>query len=131
MRDAGSVRKGDRPHGGLLRGVGSLVLVTIAVAGGAMAQDTPEMLAAMQAHLPPVPGVVPARGDLPDGVREAIPAFRIEAHRWSADPALRFVLVHGRRIEEGGVVDRELWLRQVRADGVVLQFRDHFFFQPR
>lgn len=97
----------------------------------AIAQDTPEMLAAMQAHLPPVPERVPARDALPAALRAEIPAFRLEVHRWHEDPSLRFVMIHGRRIEEDGVVDRDLWLRRIQPDGIVLQFREAFFFQPR
>ena len=108
-----------------------LVLVLLAGAAvPALAQDTPEMLAAMQGHLPPLPAEIPARDALAPALRADIPPFRIEVHRWHADPALRFVMIHERRIEEGGVVDRELWLREIRADAVVMQFRDAFFLQP-
>jgi hypothetical protein len=107
------------------------IALVLGTATGAVAQDTPEMLAAMRNHLPPVPAEVPARDALPSELRADIPAFQLEVHRWHADPAQRFVVIHGRRIEEGGVVDRDLWLRVVRADGVVMQFRDAFFFHPR
>ena len=135
-----SERAGLRPREGHARRVGGARLsVAIGLAATLLlgtpipttAQDTPEMLAAMQAHLPPVPAEVPARDALPATLRADIPAFRLEVHRWHADPAQRFVMIHGRRIEEGGVVDRDLWLREVRADGVVMQFRDAFFFHPR
>lgn len=134
------LRSGHRPHGGLLQALGaSSGLVAFALAAAlvvgsaapASAQDTPEMLAAMQDHLPPIPAEVPARDSLPPELRADIPPFRLEVHRWHADPALRFVMIHERRIEEGGVVDRELWLREIHADGIVLQFRDAFFFHPR
>lgn len=130
MREVGGHRRIDRPRGGLLRTVGALLLGAV-VMGSAAAQDTPEMLAAMQAHLPPVPERVPARDALPVALQAEIPAVRIAVHRWHADPALRFVMIQDRRIGEGDVVDRGLWLRRVERDGVVLQFRDAFFFQPR
>lgn len=95
------------------------------------AQDTPEMLAAMRAHLPPVPDEVPERDALPEALRAGLPATVLETHRWHADPAQRFVILRGRRIEEGGVADRDLWLREIRPHGAVFQFRDTFFFQPR
>ena len=60
-----------------------------------------------------------------------LPATVLETHRWHADPAQRFVILRGRRIEEDGVADRDLWLREIRPDGAVFQFRDAFFFQPR
>jgi hypothetical protein len=113
-----------------LQGIACTVLMVVAMAP-AIAQDTPEMLAAMQAHLPPVPEQVPARDALPAALRAEIPAFRLEVHRWHEDPALRFVMIHGRRIEEDAVVDRDLWLRRIQPDGIVLQFREAFFFQPR
>lgn len=108
-----------------------LGLAMAAVHTPVSAQDTPEMLAAMQAHLPLVPATVPDRDALPSEVRAELPLVVVETHRWHAEPAQRFVILQGRRIEEGGVVDRELWLREIRAEGVVLQFRDVFFFQTR
>ena len=107
------------------------VALLLAHAAPAGAQDTPDMLAAMRDHLPPVPSDVGGRDALAPALRADIPTFRLEAHRWHQEPAQRFVDIHGRRIAEGGVVGRELWLREVRADGVVMQFRDAFFFDPR
>lgn len=95
------------------------------------AQDTPEMLAAMRSHLPPVPAEVPPRSALAAELLVAIPEFRLEVHRWHEDPSRRFVTIHARHIVEGGVVDRDLWVRAIRPDGVVFQFRETFFFQPR
>lgn len=131
MRDRGGRRKGDRRHGGFLRGCGAALLCGLALghAVPAAAQDTPEMLEAMRSHLPPVPALVPTREQLPDAVRAALPAFRLDVHRWHADPAERYVSIDGRRVGEDGVVGRELWLRRIDPDGVVLQFRDSFFFQ--
>jgi hypothetical protein len=95
------------------------------------ATDTPETLAAMQALLPPLPAEIPHWDTLPAGTRAALADLRIEMHRWHADPAQRFVMMTGRRIEEGGVIGQELWLREVRPDGVVLQYRDLIFQRPR
>jgi hypothetical protein len=96
-----------------------------------LAQDTPEMLAAMRAMLPPVPAEVPHWDALPADVRREVSAFNLDMHRWHADPAQAFVLIDGRRVEPDGVAGRELWLREVRQDGVVMQFREQFFFYPR
>jgi hypothetical protein len=95
------------------------------------AQDTPEMLAAMRAHLPAVPDEVPERAALPEDLSRRIPVVILEVHRWHEDPAQRYVMADGRRIEEDGVAGMNLWLRRIRKDGVVLQFGDTFFFQPR
>ena len=51
-------------------------------------------------------------------------------HRWHADPAERFVLIGGRRVNEGDVAGQQLWLREIRRDGLVLQFGDVFFVRP-
>lgn len=98
---------------------------------GAPATDTPETLAAMRAQLPPLPAEIPAWETLPAEIRQELADFRLGMHRWHADPAQRFVMVEGRRVEEGGVLGRELWLREVRADGVVLQFREYVFWRAR
>lgn len=97
----------------------------------APATDTPETLAAMQALLPPLPAEIPHWDTLPAEMRAALADLRIEMHRWHADPAQRFVMMAGRRIEEGGVIGQELWLREVRPDGVVLQYRDLIFQRAR
>lgn len=110
------------------------LLMTAAMFGIALplaAQDTPEMLAAMRAHLAPLPDDIPEREALPPALLAQLPATVLETHRWHADPAQRFVILRGRRIEEDGVADRDLWLREIRPDGAVFQFRDAFFFQPR
>lgn len=96
----------------------------------AIAQDTPELLAAMRAAMPPVPEQVPDLDALPPDLRRQLPALRIEVHRWHADPAQRFVRLGGRRVMEGGVAGQELWLREIRRDGVVMQFRNAFFVLP-
>jgi hypothetical protein len=116
-----------------LRGFAPSLLLAVwlcCTAVAAAAQDTPEMLAAMRTMLPPLPEHVPAWEELPAELRRQVPAFRIEVHRWHADPAERFVQVAGRRVDEGGVVGQELWLRAVRADAVVMQFRNHVFVWP-
>jgi hypothetical protein len=114
------------------RGVLSLLLFWLLVwpafwSGVAGAQDTPEMLAAMRASLPPVPEQVPDFDSLPAELRRQIPPIRIQGHRWHADPSQRFVQIDGRRVTEDGVAGQELWLRQIRRDSVVMQFRDSLF----
>jgi hypothetical protein len=95
------------------------------------ATDTPETLAAMRAMFPPLPDDIPAWNALPAEVRRDVPELRIGMHRWHADPAQRFVVVEGRTVHEGGVLGRELWLREVREESVVVQFREHVFLRAR
>lgn len=115
----------------------ALLLLVMVFSNAAVAQDvppgtdTPETLAAMNALLPPLPADIPAWESLPPETRAELAAFRIEVHRWHADPAQRFVMVGGRRVDEGGVLGQELWLREIRPDGVVVQYRKLFFLRAR
>ncbi|MGQ0800607.1 MAG: general secretion pathway protein GspB [Pseudomarimonas sp.] len=85
------------------------------------------MLAAMRAALLPIPDHVPDFEALPPELRQQIPPIRIQGHRWHADPSQRFVQIDGRRVSEDGVAGQELWLRQIRKDAVVMQFRDSLY----
>lgn len=97
----------------------------------ARADDTPELLAAMQAALPPLPETVPHYEELPAQLRARMPPVDLGMHRWHGQPASRFVMIGGRRVHEGGVAGLQLWLREIRRDGVVLQYGDTIFFLPR
>lgn len=88
------------------------------------------MLAAMRAAMPAVPEVVPAWDELPAAQRAEIPELKIGMHRWHREPAERYVLIGGRRVGEGDVAGQQLWLREIRQHGIVLQFRGAFFFRP-
>ena len=88
------------------------------------------MLAAMRAAMPPVPEQVPALDALDPALRRQLPELRIAVHRWHADPDQRFVQIRDRPVREGDVVGQELWLRQIRRDAVVMQFRGEFFVLP-
>lgn len=105
-----------------------LLVLAFGAAMDADAQDTPEMLAAMRAAMKPLPGTIPAWDELPADVRAQVPVLEIGMHRWHADPAERFVLIGGRRVNEGDVAGQQLWLREIRREGIVLQFGDHFYF---
>jgi hypothetical protein len=99
--------------------------------GDAPATDTPETLAAMQSMWAPLPAEIPSWESLPADVRRELSAFHIEMHRWHVDPAQRFVMVGGRRVEEGGVLGQELWLREIRPTCVVVQYRKLIFQRAR
>ena len=108
----------------------ALSLTLALSSAAAVAQDTPEMLAAMRAAMTKVPDTIPAWEELPAEVRAKVPELEIGMHRWHADPAERFVLIGGRRVNEGDVAGQQLWLREIRRDGLVLQFGDVFFLRP-
>lgn len=123
----------DRWRSGLFGAGFPAVALALVLALGASAeagaQDTPEMLAAMRAAMTPLPETIPAWDELPADVRAQVPALEIGMHRWHADPAERFVLIGGRRVNEGDVAGQQLWLREIRRDGLVLQFGDSFFLK--
>jgi general secretion pathway protein B len=64
-------------------------------------------------------------------VRKDIPQFNLSMHVFAADPAARFIVVDGERKAEGDTVKEGLVLREVRTDGIVLEFRGQRFFYPR
>ena len=84
----------------------------------------------------PVPAVpaapaVPQYYELAYGVRKDIPQFNLSMHVFAADAAARFVVVDGERKVEGDAVKEGLILREVRSDGIILEFRGQRFFYPR
>ena len=74
---------------------------------------------------------VPQYYELAYSVRKDIPQFNQSMHVFSADPAARFIVVDGERKAEGDAVKEGLVLREVRTDGIVLEFRGQRFFYPR
>ena len=74
---------------------------------------------------------VPQYYELAYGVRKDIPQFNLSMHVFAADPAARFVVVDGERKAEGDAVKEGLVLREVRTDGIILEFRGQRFFYPR
>jgi general secretion pathway protein B len=74
---------------------------------------------------------VPQYYELAYSVRKDIPQFNLSMHVFAADPAARFVVVDGERKVEGDTVKEGLVLREVRTDGIVLEFRGQRFFYPR
>ena len=74
---------------------------------------------------------VPQYYELAYGVRKDIPQFNLSMHVFAADPAARFIVVDGERKAEGDTVKEGLVLREVRIDGVVLEYRGQRFFYPR
>jgi general secretion pathway protein B len=69
--------------------------------------------------------------DLPYSVRKDIPDLPISMQVYSPDPARRFVIVNGNRKGEGETVKDGVALREIRPNGVVLEFRGQRFFVSR
>jgi general secretion pathway protein B len=69
--------------------------------------------------------------ELPFSVRKALPALKLSMHVYAADPAQRFVILNDSRMVEGDKTSDEVTLREIRPDGVVLEFQGQRFFYPR
>ena len=73
---------------------------------------------------------VPLYYELPYNVRKDLPTLAISMHVFAAAPDQRFVMIDGERRAEGETF-KDLTLREIRPDGMVLEFRGQRFFYPR
>ena len=81
---------------------------------------------------PAAPGAaLPTIWDLPFSTRKDLPALDLSMHVYSADPKQRFVVMKGDRHVEGDEVGQDLILREIRQDGLVLEYKGQRFFFPR
>ncbi|HEX3896161.1 MAG TPA: general secretion pathway protein GspB [Rudaea sp.] len=69
--------------------------------------------------------------ELPFSVRKALPELRLSMHVYASDPAQRFVILNDSRIGEGDKTNDDVFVREIRPDGVVLEFQSQRFFYPR
>jgi general secretion pathway protein B len=74
---------------------------------------------------------VPAYYDLPFATRKALPQLSMSMHVYTADPKQRFVILDGARMVEGDTTTDRVTLREIRPDGVILEFQGQRFFLPR
>lgn len=104
-----------------------------AAAALAPALASPETIAASTAVPAPASaaGPVPMVYELPLPTRQALPPIKLTMHVYAADPAQRFVIVDGKRVNPGGPIDNDLNLIDILPDGVVLEFRGQRFMLPR
>ena len=84
----------------------------------------------------PTPPVVPKLDmptyyDLPFATRKALPQINLSMHVYTADPKQRFVILDGTRMAEGDTTSDSITVREIRPDGVVLEFQGQRFFYPR
>ena len=77
------------------------------------------------------PPSLPLYYELSYAVRKDIPPFALSMHVFAADAAGRFVVVDGERKAEGDAIKDGLTVREIRPDGMVLEFRGQRFFYPR
>lgn len=100
-----------------------------ATAPAVSAKTTPAS-AATTAASKPTPDL-PLFWQLPYNVRKDLPSFALSMHVFSSDPKSRFVILNGNRQVEGDVLGTDVNLREIRPDGVVLEFHSQRFLVPR
>jgi len=74
---------------------------------------------------------LPTVWELPYATRKDIPAIELSMHVFSSDPKQRFVVIKGDRHAEGDEVGTDLVLKEIRQDGIVLDYKGQVFFYPR
>ena len=79
----------------------------------------------------PATAALPTIWELPFSTRKDIPALDLSMHVYSSNPKERFVVIKGERHTEGDEIAADLTLREIRQDGVVLEFKGQKFFFPR
>jgi general secretion pathway protein B len=63
--------------------------------------------------------------ELPEEVRNNLPAMTFSFHVYSANPQQRTIIINNRRMREGEEVNAGLVLQQITEDGVILQYLQH------
>ena len=69
--------------------------------------------------------------ELPFGVRKSLPELKLSMHVYAGEPSQRFVVLNDSRLTEGEKTNDEIFVREIRPDGVVLEFQNQRFFYPR
>jgi general secretion pathway protein B len=69
--------------------------------------------------------------DLPESVRSQVPEFKFSVLVFSKNPADRFVLINGQRLEEGDSPQAGIVVEEIRRDGVIFSYRLYRFLVER
>ena len=90
------------------------------------------------ASAPPSPSTAAPSGDRPGGVGELpmslqakIPSQRLTAHVYGGESSARFVIYNSQRLAEGGRSKEGLTVKEIMAEGAVMEFEGQRFFVPR
>lgn len=94
-----------------------------ALAADAAAEPTVDDLDGADMAAPTV-----AFGDLPDNIRNQIPALTFSFHVYSDKAESRTIIINNRRVREGDNVLQNLQLLEITPQGVVLNWKGHPFF---
>ncbi len=69
--------------------------------------------------------------ELPDAVREEVPEMHFSVLVYANEPSDRFVLVDGKRLQQGDSYQQGLVVEEIRRDGVVFSYRLYQFLVER
>lgn len=64
-------------------------------------------------------------GELPDTVRNNLPAMTFSFHVYSTNAQQRTIIINNRRVREGDEVSPGLQLQEITEDGVILLYQQH------
>lgn len=68
-------------------------------------------------------------GPLPSNIRRQLPPFLMTVHVFDEDPARRFIYLNGSKVREGELTRDGFFVEQVLADGAIVRYDDHRFFE--
>ena len=74
---------------------------------------------------------LPLVHQLPADIASQLPELRISLYYYTSNAAERFVILNSRKQMQGGQVPPGILVKEIRKDGLVLEFSDHVFFKPR
>ncbi len=99
----------------------------------AVATPAPAAVTPAPAAPAPVPRLPALQSvwDLPFATRKDLPEIQLTMHLYSPDTRERFVVVKGERHMEGDDLGDGLVLKEIRPDGMVLEFKGQKFLYPR
>lgn len=86
--------------------------------------------AARPASAPAQPSL-PSVWDLPYATRKDLPELTLTMHVYAGEPSERFVVIKGERHVEGDDLGDGVALKEIRPDGLVLEFKGQRFVYPR
>lgn len=87
-------------------------------------QISPRGVAAQSAPIEPSQRIEEIN-ELPENVRNNLPAMTFSFHVYSENPEQRTIIINDRRVREGEEVSAGLRLQAITQDGVILLFEQH------
>lgn len=76
-------------------------------------------------------GTLPTLNELGAQATAGLPTLSVDLHVYATDPAQRFVIVNGRRYQEGGRMPEGVAIERITPEGVVMNNKGLRFLLPR